>query len=168
LALNRIGSHSLECHFGMTRSTRNGDPRWDRFFSSQVKAVIIHGLMRRLGFHSYIQRFAMPAGCVVPPHSDQLVQIGIDDIEDLINCIRKMSVALANDRPTEAYAVGLLLLENFSRLHGVRCHTGNLESRHESGPLSGGAIKNRLLTRPSLGAKTEHPNECHLGSTADE
>jgi hypothetical protein len=28
LALSRIGSHSLECNFGMTRNTLNGDPRW--------------------------------------------------------------------------------------------------------------------------------------------
>jgi hypothetical protein len=29
LSLSRIGSHSLECHFGMIRSTLNGDPPWD-------------------------------------------------------------------------------------------------------------------------------------------
>jgi hypothetical protein len=29
LALNRIGSHSVECHFGMTRSTLKGDARWE-------------------------------------------------------------------------------------------------------------------------------------------
>jgi hypothetical protein len=168
LALNRIRSHSLECHFGMTRSTLNGDPRWGRFFSSQVKAVIIHKVMRRLGFHPYIRQLAMPAVCIVPPDSDELVQIDIDDIEDLINCIREMSVALLNDCPTEAYAVGLLLLENFSRLRDVLSHTGYFENIHESGPLSGGAMKNRLLTRPYLGAKTEHPNDCHLGGTADE
>jgi hypothetical protein len=110
----------------------------------------------------------MPAGYIIPPDSDELVQIGFDDIEDLINCIREMSVALSNDPPTEAYAVGLLLLENFSCLHDVLCHTGYLQSIHESGPLSGGAIKNRLFTRPTLGVKTEHPNDCHLGSTADE
>jgi hypothetical protein len=110
----------------------------------------------------------MPAGCIVRLDSDELAQIGIDDIEDLINCIRKMSAALSNDHPTEAYAVGLLLLENFSHLHDVVCHTGSLESIHESGPLSVGAIKNRLLIRPSLGAKTEPPNGCHLGSTAYE
>jgi hypothetical protein len=168
LAFNRIGSHSLECHFGITRSALNGDPQWDRFLSSQVKAVIIHRVMHRLGFHSYIRQFAMSAGCIAPPDSDELVQIGIDDIEELINCIREMLVALSNDRHTEPYAVGLLLLENFNRLHNVLCHTGYLESIHKSGPLSGGAIKNRLLTQPSLGAKTEHPNDCHLWSTADE
>jgi hypothetical protein len=110
----------------------------------------------------------MPAGCIVPPDSDKLVQIDIDDIEDLINYISEMSVALSNDRPTDAYAVGLLLLENFSCLHDILCHTGYLESIQESGPLSGGAIKNRLLIRPSLGAKTEHPNDYHPGSTTEE
>jgi hypothetical protein len=85
----------------------------------------------------------MPAGCIVPPDSDELVQVGIDDIEDLNNGIREMSVALSNDRSNEADAVGLLLLENFSRLHDVLCHTGYLESIHEYGPLSRGAIQNR-------------------------
>jgi hypothetical protein len=110
----------------------------------------------------------MSAGCIVPPDSDELVHIGIDDTEDLMNCIRETSVVLSNDRPTEAYAVGLLLLENFSHLHDVLCHTAYLESIHESGPLSGGAIKNKLLIRHSLGAKTEHPNDCHLESTVNE
>jgi hypothetical protein len=56
-------------------------------FSPQVKAVIIHRVMPRLGFHPYIRQFAMPAGCILPPDSDELVHIGIDDTEDLINCV---------------------------------------------------------------------------------
>jgi hypothetical protein len=49
LALNRIGSHSVECHFGITRSMLNGETRWDMFFSAQVKAVIIRRLCKGSG-----------------------------------------------------------------------------------------------------------------------
>jgi hypothetical protein len=152
----------------MTRSTLNGDPRCDRFSSLQVKAVIIHRAMRRLGFHSSIRRFAIPADCIVPPDSDELAQIGIHDIDDLINCFREMSVALSNDRPTDGYVVGLLFLENFSCLPDALCHMGYLESIYESGLLLGGVMTNRLLIRPSLGAKTEHSDDCYFGSMADE
>jgi hypothetical protein len=54
LALGRIGSHPLECHFGMTRSVLTGDPRWTRFFSSQVAAVIVQRVMGRLKMQPYI------------------------------------------------------------------------------------------------------------------
>jgi hypothetical protein len=65
LALNLIGSHSAECHCGMTRSALRGVTRWKRLLDTQVKAVMLRNMMQWLRFPPYIQRFAMPAGCIV-------------------------------------------------------------------------------------------------------
>jgi hypothetical protein len=72
-ALNRIWTHPVECYFGMTRGTLNGETRWDRFFAAQVKAVVIRMVMQRLGFGQYIRRFQQPAGCVLSPDTEHSV-----------------------------------------------------------------------------------------------
>jgi hypothetical protein len=40
LALGRIGSHSLECHFGIVRAILRGDDRWERWLSAEVRAEL--------------------------------------------------------------------------------------------------------------------------------
>lgn len=92
LALNRIGSHSVECHFGMTRSTLRGDPRWLRFFSAQISAVIIQRIMRDLEFHPYIRRFVMTVGCVL--HLDTAESVTVD-LGDIIARVQQLSLMVS-------------------------------------------------------------------------
>jgi hypothetical protein len=65
LALGRIGSHSCECHFGMTRSMLRGDTRYQQFFWAQVRAVLVKTIMTTHHLDPYIRRFKNEAGCTL-------------------------------------------------------------------------------------------------------
>jgi hypothetical protein len=84
LALSRIGEHACECHFGMTRSTLNGDVRWARFLQAQVIASLIHRILREFGLTPYIRRFKNEAGCTLIPGQLGIIDIDFGNIVDLI------------------------------------------------------------------------------------
>jgi hypothetical protein len=65
LALARIGSHSCDCHFGITRSTLTEDTRWKRSLSAQVAAALIHRFMQELDLSRDIRRFKNGGGCTL-------------------------------------------------------------------------------------------------------
>jgi hypothetical protein len=144
LALNRIGTHSVECHFGMTRSTLNGDPRWERFFAAQVKAVIIRRAMRRLGFGPYIRRFSQPAGCVVRPDREDSVFLkfgeGFGGIHDRV---MELFNFLSQKRTHCAFAVGYPLLRMFFEFRRDLLQAHSLPDVRRPGPTSGRCIEVR-------------------------
>jgi hypothetical protein len=142
LALNRIGSHSVECHFGMTRSTLNCDTRWLRFFSAQVTAVLIQKEMRKLTFRPYIRRFAMSAGCIVLPDTCESVQV---EMRDIIERIETVSLQLSECQDDQALLDDRSFMALFFRLKEELDLRGWVESIPEPGDLSGGGIKNRLF-----------------------
>jgi hypothetical protein len=146
LSLNRISSHSVECHFGMTRSTLNGFLQWDRFFSAQVKAVMSHKVMRRIDLRPYIRRFVMPAGCIVLPEDGELLSVDFGGICKIIDCIKGISWNLAANHSIAAYEEAEPLFHIFLALNGELNSKGFTESVPESDPLSGGGIKNRLFS----------------------
>jgi hypothetical protein len=49
LALARLETHPVECNFGTTRSTLNGDLNWTRFFAAQLTAAIAHRITWQFG-----------------------------------------------------------------------------------------------------------------------
>jgi hypothetical protein len=49
LALGRVGSHSLECHFGMVRAVLRADDRWDRWLSAEAHAILVQRFLDELG-----------------------------------------------------------------------------------------------------------------------
>jgi hypothetical protein len=112
LALDRVGSHSVECHFGMTRSTIAGDPRWESFLSAQVCAVIIRRVMRRLGFGPYIQSFAMAAGCVVRLDAPDLMNV---DFWSILGDIDALSFHMGRMTTRELFPLFMRSLEHSSR-----------------------------------------------------
>jgi hypothetical protein len=65
LALGRIGSHSVECFFGTTRSQLRGDTRWEKFLKAELKTVLIRRLMKKLNLQPYIRRFKNEAGITI-------------------------------------------------------------------------------------------------------
>lgn len=142
-ALNRIGSHSVECHFGMTRSTLNCDTRWERFFSAQVTAVLIQKVIRKLGFHLYIRRLAMPAGCIVLPDTRKSIRV---EMGDIIERIENVSLQMSACRDGEALADGSSFMVPLFILKQQLDSSGWVEPIPESGRLSGGGIKNRLFS----------------------
>jgi hypothetical protein len=69
LALARIGTHSIECYFGMIRSLLMGDVREEYFRNAQVKAILVRDYMFDLGMGEVKERFRNEAGCVLPAGS---------------------------------------------------------------------------------------------------
>jgi hypothetical protein len=60
LYLGRIGSHSVECHFGLVRSMLRGDDRLDRWYSAETKAVLVERLLSQLGQDPITRRSRVP------------------------------------------------------------------------------------------------------------
>jgi hypothetical protein len=141
LALNRIESHSVECHFGLTRSRLKGDTQWKQFFAAQIMAV-----MRRLHFPPYIRRFAMPAGCVVQTDTEKSIHLNFGNIMD---GIREMTYHLSQNRPQAAFEVGCPLMEKLfdsprALIEGKFC-----ERSHESIPWSVMVLRPDGLVQPT-------------------
>jgi hypothetical protein len=84
LALSRIGSHSCECHFGITRSMLSGDTRWNRFLSAQVTAALIHRILAQLGLSPYIRRFQNEAGCTLNAARPGTIQASFDSVIETV------------------------------------------------------------------------------------
>jgi hypothetical protein len=57
LALSRFGTHSIECHFGITRGIMKGDARLSRFLAAQKKATLVRHIMQEYEFPEYQRRF---------------------------------------------------------------------------------------------------------------
>jgi hypothetical protein len=78
LALARIGSHSCECHFGITRSALNGETRWCRFVAAQVTASLIHRILWELDIAPYIRRFKNEGGTTLDPDAPGVVEMSFE------------------------------------------------------------------------------------------
>jgi hypothetical protein len=70
LPLGRIGTHSVECHFGTTRSLLRGDTRWKQFLGKQADSIIIQRLLKELGLKPYIRRFKSVSGATIMAADD--------------------------------------------------------------------------------------------------
>jgi hypothetical protein len=78
LALGRIGSHSLECHFSTTRSVLRGDTRWKSFLSAQVDAMFVQRLLKELNLRPYIRRFRNVSGCTLAPDTPGSIRVDFE------------------------------------------------------------------------------------------
>jgi hypothetical protein len=65
LGLNRIGTHSVECFFGMLRSVMRGDARFDTFVAAEVNAIMCQRIMADLKICPRIRRFMNAGGCTL-------------------------------------------------------------------------------------------------------
>jgi hypothetical protein len=85
LALNRIGTHSVECFFGMVRSVMRGDARWTILRSSIVHAELLKKVTADLGVTLEMNRFANAGGCTISEENPGTVHVDFmlirDDIE---------------------------------------------------------------------------------------
>jgi hypothetical protein len=60
LALGRLGSHSVETHFGMVRSMLRGDDSLSRWMSAEVKAAMTERLLAMLEEEPLTRRSRVP------------------------------------------------------------------------------------------------------------
>jgi hypothetical protein len=79
LPLGRIGTHSVECHFGTTRSQLRGDTRWSQFLGRQVDSVMIQNFLTELGVTPYIRRFKSVSGCTIMEDDPKSIHVSFDD-----------------------------------------------------------------------------------------
>jgi hypothetical protein len=138
LALARIGSHSCECHFGMTRSTLNGDTRWKRFLSAEVTAALVHWFMEELDLSPYIRRFKNGGGCTI---SDEFPgQIEVDfglSVEMVLDTFH----LLMQEAPLPARVT---VMTAFAELSDRLKEIEYVERIEESSPFGGQSITTRF------------------------
>jgi hypothetical protein len=143
LALERIGSHDCECHFGTTRSTLRGDARWLSFFLAQVNAELIHRAISDLGLHPYIRRFKSDAGCTLPGPDQEIVDFEFEDMRPNIELIVSH---LTQGDELLAKLTGNSLIRPFRALSQQFARINWREKARKSSVLSGDAITHRLFT----------------------
>jgi hypothetical protein len=90
LVLEPIGSHSVERHFGTTRSTLSDDVRWVSFFKAQVSAMLLQMAMTDLGLRPDIRRLKSGAICTLFGSDDQgCVEA---DLTNMIAKVKRMGI----------------------------------------------------------------------------
>jgi hypothetical protein len=143
LALERIGSHDCECHFGTTRSVLRGDTRWTNFFQAQVTAVLIQRTMKEQDLHPYIRRFKTEAGCTLMDPEHETIDIEFLDMGSKVRGLVRFLGEGLNDL---AKANGDAVIEPFRALASRLGEIQWTEKARKSGPLAGGGIQYRLFT----------------------
>jgi hypothetical protein len=61
IALGRIGSHSLECFFGIVCAVLRHDDRFDRWLSAEAKAIMIGRFLDKVGVPDFRRRTRVSA-----------------------------------------------------------------------------------------------------------
>jgi hypothetical protein len=80
IALGRIGSHSLECHFGIVRSMLHGERRFDLWMCAEVRAELVSRYLDDLRIDPITRRSRVPtSGVRIDPNADEgAAAIGLD------------------------------------------------------------------------------------------
>jgi hypothetical protein len=165
LALGRIGTHSVECHFGITRSSLRGEARLEKFVSAQVTAVLIQKLMRDLDIHPYIRRFKNVSGVTLVHDGEYSVDM---DMSGLHSSVDSLFVVLGRSEDPERDVLWETIDfvgKEFSLLAERLDKDGYVEKVSRSSCTSGGSIAFRFFT-PSK--KEEEPKEEELDEEEEE
>jgi hypothetical protein len=142
LALGRIGTHPVECHFGITRSTLNGRTDWDRFLQAQVAASLVHQIMQEFGLRAYIRRFKDAAGCTLDPDHRGPIII---DFDWIIPVIAEAFNMLSNNQEEELVSQDVTVITAFQALSRELISLKYVEKIKKASRLSGHAITDRLF-----------------------
>jgi hypothetical protein len=142
LALSRISEHACECHFGMTRSTLNGDIRWTRFLQAQVIAALIHRILREFGLSPYSRRFKNEAGCTLVPDRPGTIDI---DFGLTVELIANTFDLLREDREPEVIAADVTMMAPFQQLSETLAAIEYAEKFGGGSSFSGHGITSRMI-----------------------
>jgi hypothetical protein len=99
LRLGRIGSHSVECLFGTTRSMLRGDTRWGRFLGAEVDAIMVQKILKEFDMQPYIRRFRNISGCTLMGDSPELIDIAFDDVAKKLESFQALLMTTGNQDP---------------------------------------------------------------------
>jgi hypothetical protein len=146
LALGRLASYPVECHFGTTRSTCKGDARWKEFLRAEVDAVLIRRFMRELDLRPYIRRFKSEAGCTIDPKNPG--QVGVP-FPDIIKRIREAGDCIAKNKTDQLFdPMKPCFMTSFFNLARALEQAGWKEKVRKSSRLSGNSITGRFFLLP--------------------
>jgi hypothetical protein len=162
LALGRLASYPVECHFGTTRSTCKGDARWKEFLRAEVDSILIRRFMRELDLRPYIRRFKSEAGCTIDPKKPG--QVGVP-FPDIINRIKEAGDCIATNTTDRLFdPTKPSFMTSFFNLARALAEAGWQEKVRKSSRLSGNSITGRYFLLPERDGV-----ECDMASElADE
>jgi hypothetical protein len=148
LGLGRIGTHSVECLFGTTRSMLRGDTQWSRFLGAQVDAIMVQKILREFNMQPYIRRFRNVSGCTLVADDSRLINIAFDGIPLKLELFRTL---LRTVEDPSAVVSELGLADECIGWHFVNlCEelnaAGYAEKIVDGGPTRHYCIFNRLFT----------------------
>jgi hypothetical protein len=94
LALNRIGTHSLECGFGEYRSVLRHDTRKSSMISVQAASIAVREVMGTMYIDAFIDRFKETAGCTLNK-ADGTVQV---DFYGILEPVSQISAIIRSQK----------------------------------------------------------------------
>jgi hypothetical protein len=141
LALGRIGSHSVECHFGTTRSLLRNENRWQRFLSAEVDSLMVREILDELHLAPYIHRFKTTAGYTLGQHSEDLIDCNFEGIIESLELIAgHFPLQTEKSIPYDA-----LFMRPYVHLSELLERAGHIETIPSTSPASGRGIMNRYF-----------------------
>jgi hypothetical protein len=144
LPLGRIGTHSVECHFGTTRSMLRGDTRWDQFLGREVDACLAQRFLKELDLKPYIRRFANASGSTIMAADEHLITVDFGNVPEKVETFATSlkhgvaSLMVFQDRSK-------LILAPFQELARRLCQAGHAEKIDRPSLTGGLCIANRMF-----------------------
>jgi hypothetical protein len=142
LALRRIGTASVECLFGTTRSGLRGDTRWERFLGREVDAIIAQGLLKDLELKPFIRRFRSVSGCTLMGADPQAITVSFDNAAEQVYLLASL---LKLGGSALAAVDGDSILLNFEKLSEKLIEADYCEIIHRPCLTGGTCIMNRYF-----------------------
>jgi hypothetical protein len=97
LALDRISSHPVECHFGTTRNTLDGETRLASFLNAEINTLILRRSIAHIGLRPYIRRFKTETGCTLPHQQRVIAEVPLGFcIPFLFRCAAQFAQGIEN------------------------------------------------------------------------
>jgi hypothetical protein len=151
LALERIGTHSLECLFGTTRMMLNGKTHFADFLSALVNGVMILEIQEEFKMGHCTRRFKKNmAGCTLPVGGKGGIQVDLGQVAH--NLIwTAVNMLQPGVEPSQRQAVLSQVMIPFSRLNNELMKHGRGEVSKMSGNTSGSQITSRFVLLQATG-----------------
>jgi hypothetical protein len=148
LALGRIGTHSMECLFGTTRSVLRGDTRWEKFLSAEVDAMMVRRVLSDLHVETYIRRFRNVSGHTLIPGNARCVH---QEFREIAGGLEAWASLLACTDDKSLLWCDMIFIAPFGLLPDKLAEVGYVERIPQSSRTSGGAIPTRLFAATARG-----------------
>jgi hypothetical protein len=143
LALSRFGTHSIECHFGITRSIMKGDARLERFLSAQMKAVLVRNIIREYQFPGYLRRFRHNEGGITLTKAAVTIPMKGVDFEQTVDELQKIVLTLTRQSSCKREGsarykkIAEPVMRTMREYYANLARAGEIKEVHKYSPFSG-------------------------------